>query len=224
MPLLISRIVALLGRGVLLLDDRRRRRRRRRARPGRSRTGRPPPDRMLTARSRRLVLLDERAQASRPRSSGVSPYADHDRAARSVGARAPPGRPVRRAPVPSCVSWTASTRVGHQLVDVRRRPARAGGRPPRRAAAGSTRLHGGQHVADHAAPARPGAAPSWSWTSSGCRRRRRGRPPSARYAPGSLRGWSPHSRRSSTSQVWPVRSCPKLWCGSSPTSRKPAAS
>ena len=65
---------------------------------------------MLTARCGRLVLLGEARAGSRPRSSGVSPYAT---TTVPVVAPASASSATRTAwPVPSCVSWTASTASG----------------------------------------------------------------------------------------------------------------
>ena len=159
-----------------------RRRPRRRARSGRSRTGRPRrPLRMLTALLGRLVVGSRSARRLSPsQQRGVA--GTRPATVPRVGpARAPPARPGRRAPVPSWRLLDGEHGVGHQLLDVRADllalVADDGHDPVRLDRRGPPSGRGRSCCAR-----RPGAAPSWSWTSSGCRRRRPGRRRSARSA------------------------------------------
>ena len=174
--------LALLGGGVLLLDDRLDVALVVADHPAVAERVRPAtPDRMLTARCAASCSAANARRLS-PSSSGVSPYAT-----RTVPLvvpapppwppgprhRCPAGSPGRRARrrgrsaamcAATCSRWWPTTAT-----------MRCGLAPP------GPRSGRGRSCCAR----RRGAAPSWSWTSSGCRRPRPGRPPSARFAPGS---------------------------------------
>ena len=121
----------------------------------------------------RLVLLGERPQALARAAAGCPRYATIDRARAAV--RGSASMATRTAwPVPSWVSWTASTASGTSSLDVRpdllALVADHGDDPLRLHG-----LHGAAARGRSCCARRWGAAPSSSWTSSGCRRRRRGR-------------------------------------------------
>ena len=140
------------------------------ARSGRSRTGcATTPDRMLTARWAASCSSAKARRLSPSQQRGVTGD-HHDGAAPVTLQRLEATRTAW--PVPSWVSWTASTASGHQLLDVRADllplvaddrddPVRLDGRD------------GGTGRGRSCCARRSGAAPSWSWVSAGCRRRRR---------------------------------------------------
>ena len=154
-----------------------RRRPRRCGRSGRSRTGRPrSPLRMLTACCGRPWSAAKRRSDVALQQRRVPGRDQHGAAGRPARPRAPPGR---RGRCRRCSSCTASTASGTSSCDVRAdllALVADDGHDPVAAPTARTAIRTWPIML------RPptGAGPSWSWTSSGCRRRRPGRRRSAR--------------------------------------------